>query len=280
MACKHTAGRVTTERLVRKLCSAAPLALLVLASACAGNSTRVPTGTPEPDKFLQERGTASLDERKWFTAREYFRQLVDAYPQSPFRADAKLGIGDTYIGEGTAEGYVLAQNEFREFLAFYPTHRRAGYAQYKLGMTHFYQMRAPLRDQTETREAIKELSVFLERYPDDELTSEVRAKLREARDRLSESEFRVGLHYFRTKWYPGAIERFRGVLKNDPEFTSRDGVYFYLAESYMRVQQPPSALPLFEQLVKEFEKSEYLADAQKRIDEIKALMSAEVKKGL
>jgi outer membrane protein assembly factor BamD len=263
------------------LCCAAPLALLVLASACAGSSTRVPTGTPEPDKFLQERGSAALNERKWFTAREYFRQLVDAYPQSPFRADAKLGIGDTYIGEGTAEGYVLAQNEFREFLAFYPTHRRAGYAQYKLGMTHFYQMRAPLRDQTETREAIKELLVFLERYPDDELTTEVRAKLREARDRLSESEYRVGLHYFRTKWYPGAVERFRGVLKNDPEFTGRDAVYFYLAESYMRGGRPPEALPLFEQLVKEFEKSEYLVDAQKRIDEIKALMSAaEVKKGL
>ena len=278
MACKHTAGRLT-KRVVRRVCSAAPLALLVLITACAGKSTRVPTGTPEPDKFLFDHGSASLNERKWFTAREFFRQLVDAYPQSPFRADAKLGIADTYIGEGTAEGYVLAQNEFREFLAFYPTHRRAGYAQYKLGMTHFYQMRAPLRDQTETREAIKELTAFLERYPDDELTSEVRAKLREARDRLSESEYRVGLHYFRTKWYPGAVERFRGVLKNDPEFTSRDAVYFYLAESFMRGGRPPEALPLFEQLVKEFEKSEYLADAQKRIDEIKALMSAEVKKG-
>lgn len=266
--------------MIRKFWKAAPLALLVAISACAGNSTRIPPGTPEPDKFLNDRGTAALTERKWFTAREYFRQLVDAYPQSPFRADAKLGIADTYIGEGTAEGYVLAQNEFREFLAFYPTHRRAGYAQYKLGMTHFYQMRAPLRDQTETREAIKELTTFVERYPDDELLTEVKARLREARDRLSESEYRVGLHYFRTKWYPGAVERFRGVLKNDPEYTSRDAVYFYLGECYMRVQRPPEALPLFEQLVKEFEKSEYLADAQKRIDEIKAQMSAEVKKGL
>ena len=32
-------------------------------------------------------------------------------------------------------------------------------------MTHFYQMHAPERDQTETREAIKELTRFLERYP-------------------------------------------------------------------------------------------------------------------
>ena len=235
MACKHTAGRVRTERLVRKLCSAAPLALLVLASACAGKSTRVPTGTPEPDKFLYERGSAALNERKWFTAREYFRQLVDAYPQSPFRADAKLGIGDTYIGEGTAEGYVLAQNEFREFLAFYPTHRRADYAQYKLGMTHFYQMRAPLRDQTETREAIKELSAFLERYPDDELTT--RGARQAARGARPVERVRVSASaciYFRTKWYPARSSASAACSRTTRSSRSRDAVYFYLAESYMR----------------------------------------------
>jgi len=70
---------------------------------------------------------------------------------------AKLGIGDTYLGEGTSEALVLALNEFREFLTFYPTNRRADYAQYKMGIAHFRQMRAPQRDQTETRETIKEL---------------------------------------------------------------------------------------------------------------------------
>ena len=43
-------------------------------------------------------------------------------------------------------------NEFREFLTYYPTHRRADYAQFKLGMTSFYQMHGPERDQTETRD--------------------------------------------------------------------------------------------------------------------------------
>ena len=111
-----------------------------------------PTGTPQPDKFLFERGTEELNKRRWLVSREYFRQLVDSYPQSKYRADAKLGVGDTYIGEGSAESYVLAINEFREFLSFYPTHKRADYAQLKLGMAHFYQMRAPERDQTETRD--------------------------------------------------------------------------------------------------------------------------------
>ena len=56
---------------------------------------------------------------------------------------------------------MLAINEFREFLSFYPTHTRADYAQYKLGMAHFYQMHGPERDQTETQEAINELTTFV-----------------------------------------------------------------------------------------------------------------------
>ena len=38
---------------------------------------------------------------------------------------------------------------------------RAYYAQYKLGMCHYYQMHGPDRDQTETREAIAELRTMV-----------------------------------------------------------------------------------------------------------------------
>ena len=276
MAVEHDGARMTRTPVHLALVRAGVAVALAAAAACATGPRRPPTGTPEPDKFLFERGTETLNERKWITAREYFRQLIDVYPQSPHRADAKLGMADAFIGEGTAESYVLGINEFREFLSFYPTHDRADYAQYKLGMAYFYQMRRPERDQTETREAIRELTAFVQRYPQSELIDEGRARLREARDRLSESEYLVGLHYHRSKWYPGAIERFRGVLERDPEFTNRDAVYFYLAEAFERVQQPAQALPYYERLLKEFEQSEYLLEATKRVD---ALKDAIVKKG-
>jgi len=256
----------------RGLC--ARLALLALsgalAAACSGAPKTPPTGTPEPDKFLFERGTESLNAKKWLTAREYFRQLVDSYPQSRYRADAKLGVGDTYLGEGSSEAYVLAANEFREFLNFYPTHGRADYAQYKLGMTFFYQMHAPERDQTETKDAIKELTTFVERFPTSTLIDEGKSHLREARDRLSDSEYRVGYFYYKTqKWYPGAIERFLGIVKSDPGYTRRDAVYYYLGESLLKVQRAAEALPYFDQLIAEFETSEFLDLAKKRSAELK-----------
>jgi tetratricopeptide (TPR) repeat protein len=71
------------------------------------------------------------------------------------------------------------------------------------------------------------------------------------------------------KWYVGAIDRFREVLKDDPEYTHRDAVYFYLAESLRLTKKEPEALPYYERLLKEFEQSEHLEATKKRIAELK-----------
>lgn len=251
------------------VCVAIACAAFAAGCASAGGRSAVPPGTTQPDQYLFDRGKTALDAKKWLTAREFFKQVTETYTQSPVRPDAKLGIGDTYLGEGSAESLVLAIAEFQEFLSFYPTHPRADYAQYKLGLAHFRQMRAPQRDQTETREAIREFENFITRYPNSSFLPEVRNRLRESKDRLAEAEFEVGRFYYRIRWYPGAIDRLNTLLKDDPNFTSRDGVYFYLAESYVKVNRNAEALPLLEKLVSEYEQSEYLVDAKKRLDEIK-----------
>jgi outer membrane protein assembly factor BamD len=257
----------------RNFLLAASLAAALLAAAipgCGPKQTPPQTGAGQADKYLFDNGTQALAKRQWLRAREYFRQIVDNYPQSAYRPDAKLGLGDTYVGENTLESLVLAINEFREFLTFYPTSARADYAQYKIGIAHFEQMLAPDRDQTETRAAVREFAAFLERYPGSTLADDAAAKLREARDRLSAADYRVGLYYFRSRWYPGCIARFVALLKENPQYTSRDAVYYYLAESYLALKRPAEARPYFDRLVKQFEKSEFLERAQQRLTELAA----------
>ncbi len=239
-------------------------------SGCASTGRgAIPPGTPQPDRFLFDRGSEALKEERWLTAREYFKQVTETYTQSPYRPDAKLGVGDTYLGEGTAEALVLAINEFQEFLSFYPTNPRADYAQYKVGMAHHRQMRAPQRDQSETRAALRDFEAFVARYPNSSLMPDVQTKLSEIRDRLSEADFSVGLFYFRQRWYPGAIDRLTAVMKENPEYTRRDRVYFYLGESLIKVERTAEALPYFEKLIAEFEVSEHLEDARARVATIK-----------
>jgi outer membrane protein assembly factor BamD len=244
-------------------------AALTLTGCGSKNKNAIPSDASQPDRFLFERGTEAIMKEKWIDAREYFRQVVDNYPGSPLRADAKLGVADAYLNEGGTENLILGANEYREFLTFYPTHARADYAQFKLAMTHHKQMRAAARDQTETRDALKEFETFFDRYPNSPLMPEVRQRWRESRDRLSEASYLVGLHYYRSKWPIGAINRFREVLADDPGYTHRDDVYFYLAESLIRVNRKDEAVVYFDRIVTEFEVSEHLLDAKKRVVELK-----------
>lgn len=249
---------------------AAVLALAVtgIGGCAAATTSAIPPNVSQPDQYLMERGTESLERRRWSDAREYFRQIVDNYPQSTFRPEAKLGLADAFMGEGGTEGLLRAAVEYREFLTFFPTHPRADYAQYQLAMTYHRQMRAAGRDQTETKEALQQFQAFFDRFPNSPLMPEVRDRWREARDRLSEYSYGVGMHYFRQRVYRGAIDRFREVLRDDPEFSQRDAVYYHLAESLARIGNPAEAVPYFERVVSEFEQSEYLADARRRLAEL------------
>jgi outer membrane protein assembly factor BamD len=260
-----------------RLTGLALLAATIAAVPACGTGLRrgsVPAGTAQPDQYLYDKGIAALKDKKWLTAREYFTQINDNYAQSPLRPDAMLAIGDSDLGEGTSEALVFAINEFQEFLSYFPTNPRADYAQYKLALAHVRQMRNPERDQSETRDAIKELETFVARYPSSTLMPEVRTKLREAHDRLSTSDYLVGFFYFRNKWYPGSIERFFAILKDDPEYTQRDGVYFYLAESLVKLKREPEALTYYDRLLKEFEQSDYLKESKQRLAELRAKVQA------
>jgi hypothetical protein len=53
-------------------------------------------------------------------------------------------------------------------------------------------------------------------------------------------------------------------------------VYFNLAESYVKIKRPAEALPLYERLVEEFQQSEYLVEARKRITELKATVAPKI----
>lgn len=260
------------RRVHVRLGSLTALLLIVggLATAACGSAQKLPpAGLMEADQWLFERANEAMKERKWFAAREYFRRLVDGFPQSPHREDAKLGIGDTYIGEDSIESNILAINEFREFLTFFPVSRRADYAQYRIGLAYTRQMLSPQRDQTATREAIRELELFMQRYPDSQWRSEVATLERAARDRLSQSEYEIGYFYARFNVCPGAIDRFRGILVSDPAFTARDGVYFYMAECLLKMGAPAEALPWYERLLAEFQKSEFIERSKKRVLELK-----------
>jgi outer membrane protein assembly factor BamD len=241
-------------------------------SAGCRRKTNLPAaGSVEADLYLFEHGTDSLKRKRWIEAREYFKKLVDTYPQSQYRQDSKLGIGDSYLGEDTIESNILAANEFREFLSFFPGNARTDYAQYKIAIAASNQMLGPDRDPTPAREALNACNIFLRNYPNSALKADVETVKRKAQDQLSGYDFKVGRHYYRVGWFPGALDRFKTLLEADPEYYQRDEIYYMTGEMYHRTDRDKEAVPYYDRVIREFEKSEFIEKSKKRLEEIARL---------
>ena len=229
-----------------------------------------PQGAVDADKFLFDRGTQLLAKKNWITAREYFKRIVDSYPQSQYRADAKLGVGDSYLGEGRTDSLILAVNEFKEFLQFFPLNDKADYAQYRLALASSKQMLSPERDQTATHETLAEVQHFKEAHPNSPYMPEVDKIYRQARERLSESEFRVGMLYFRIHGYIGAIGRFSALISDDPQYSKRDELFFYMAETCNKAPAlKAQAVTYYDMVMSEYPKSKYAKRAKRRLEQMK-----------
>jgi len=243
------------------------------AAACGSATERDPTlpppGTINPDQFLFQRGTDAMAKKHYLEAREYFRKIVDSYPQSQLRQDAKLGMGDSYLQENRIDSDILAINQYKEFIQFFPTHPKDDYAQYQVCVAQSRQILSAERDQTATHQTVTEADTFLQRYPNSAHKADVEKIRRAALDRLSDHELEVGLFNFRLHAYGGATDRFNYLLAHDPDYTRRDEVYYYLAESLLATKLQPAAVPYFEKVVKEFPNSKYFEASKKRLAEIK-----------
>lgn len=254
----------------RRFLTAGLAGLILALAACARPNPLPPPGTVDADQFLYTRGVEALEARRWLEAREYFRRIVDTYPQSQYRYDAKLGIGDSFLGEDSLDANIRAAQEFSEFLQFFPLHERADYAQYRLAISQQRQMLSAQRDQSATHRALHEFDVFLTNYPDSDLREEVLNRRREVRDQLSRHEFEVGLTYYRIRWYTGTVLRMQELLEADPAYSGRHEVLHYLAEALYRLERPKEALPFYEELVATYANSQHAENAQRRIEEIRA----------
>ena len=190
----------------------------------------------------------------------YFVPVPGAQAVQALYPDAKLGIGDTYMGEGSSESLVLAIAEYQEFLSFYTTHPRADYAQYKIGLAHFRQMRAAQRDQTETRDAVREFETFVARYPNSDLMPEVKSRLRAlemgAADVIAQPVDRLELvariaSVLRTKALADEVRRHTFELEDKvnqhtqqlEELALPPQNVRYLAEGHLRTSNPAVTVP-------------------------------------
>ena len=168
----------------------------------------------------------ALERSAGSSAREYFRQLMDSYPQSQFRAGRQAGHG-RYLHRRGLDRIIRAGDQrvpgVPQVLPDATDARLRAVSSWRWRTSTRCAPRCGIRPRPARPSA--SWIVFMERFPSSALREEATAKLRDARDRLRTRSIRWDVHYYRQKWYPGAIERFKGICRARPRFhASRRGV--------------------------------------------------------
>jgi outer membrane protein assembly factor BamD len=201
-------------------------------------------------------------------ARLLFKEVMHLYPDSIYARLAKIGIADSYYRQKDAAAMVMAATEYQEYVNLYPNSPDAVYAKYQIAMCYIRQMKSAGRDQTNTHKAIKALESMIRQYPGTDEAEEAKKQLEKARQRLALHYFDIGRTNFKMKAYMGAVNRFKQVIDDYPDFKYNDKLFYLTGRSYYAMRDYNSAMSFFQKIVNSYPQSKYLKKATEMMKEI------------
>jgi outer membrane protein assembly factor BamD len=254
---------------------ASGLALVLLLAGCGATTIDFEKLSSPSDQVVWEAAQQALEGKHYDAARQYFRRIVDAFPQSQYQPRARIGLADAYMAEGGPGNSILAVSAFREFLTLYPSAPEAAYAQYQAAEAYFKQKNSPDRDQMATKQALDEFQRLLDVYPNSPHIEPARGRIQECRQILAQSEFQVGYFYQRSrKAWRAAIGRYERVLREYPDYENLEEVIFRLGEALAASARFAEALPVLSRLKEEYPEGKWVSKADEILAEMPAMPAA------
>lgn len=169
-----------------------------------------------PAKTLLTKGMDDYNVGKYFTAIEFFQEILNRHPFSPEAPLAELKAADcSYYMERYPEALVL----YEEFANRHPTNESIPYVLFQKGMSHFKQIDRVDRDTAGATKAIDFFKQLLKSYPNSPYTNEAKARIAAANEFLADHEFFVAEYYVRAEKYDQAKVRLKYLLAKYPDRT-------------------------------------------------------------
>ncbi|MGH9586412.1 MAG: outer membrane protein assembly factor BamD, partial [Acidobacteriaceae bacterium] len=186
----------------------------------------------QPDKVLFDKAMHALKKGRYDVARLDLQTLLNTYPETEYAMRAKLAIGDTWYREGGSAALTQAENEYKDFITFFPNTPEAAEAQMKVGDIYFQQMQKPDRDPANAEQAEQQYRTMLQEFPDSPLVPRAKQRLREVQEVLAQREFEIGEFYAGRENWAGAIARLQTVADAYPLFSKADQTLITLGDAY------------------------------------------------
>ncbi len=241
---------------------------VLLAAGCGQKGAKLQKSVVPPDRTLFETGDEYLSKSQFIKARLAFQTLINTYPDSDLTADSYFAIGDSFYDEGGTQNLLQAEDQYKNFIIFFPTHPKAADAQLKIISANMKMMRSPDRDQNYTERAEAAIKRFEDLFPGSDYLPIVRQYKDEVQENLALRDFGVGEFYAQRGNYAGARSRFEDIPKNYPNFSRMDEAFYQLAQVLESSENKDEAAIYYGKIASGFPFSKRFEESRARLAEL------------
>ncbi len=200
-----------------------------------------------------------IADEQYTRAVEFLQKFITKYPYSKYATPAKLlRIKTAYIDNE----FVLSETLAARFIDAHPEHPSRDYAEYILGMSYYKQSESAQHEQVFSKKAKDTFSSLYKRSPHSEYASKAKQYIQELTNRIAKHEMLIGKFYVERQLYVGAINRFIVVKNNFPTSNVTPESLYWLASSYIALQQQAYAKQIITHLKKNFAGNEWQQKAE------------------
>lgn len=197
------------------------------------------TGCSDYNKILkskdpQERLTAALayyEEGECYKALPLLEELIGEYRGKQQAETIYFTYAQVHYCIGD---YHLANYYFKNFTKSYPTSEHAEESLFLAAMCSYRLSPNHSLDQDQTKLAISEFQVFVDRFPSSTLKDSCNAMVERLNEKLDRKEFEVAALYVKTEKYKAARIALENLLENNPGTPYREDVMLLLIESNLK----------------------------------------------
>jgi outer membrane protein assembly factor BamD len=209
-----------------------------------------------------DKGLEELKEENFAEATRYFSFVKQKFPFSRYAVLAELALADTQYARAS---YQEAIDAYKTFARLHPTHEKVedGYVAFKIADCYVQEMPGDWflvppafeKDQTAVRDAFRELSDFLDKYPESKYGGDVKKLRQQVMARLIEHEVYVARFYLDTGHPRAAVLRIEAAIRRYPESGREAELLLVLGQTHLEMGNARRARDTFQRVIKEYGKA-------------------------
>ena len=257
-------------------CAASALAVSGLAAAgltgCGGSQNSHNLSYGNNARALYKLKNSNFEDENCQKAEPILRRVRREYSYSRYAALAELRLADCLMQQSK---YVEAIAAYRAFVRYRPSHPEVSFARFRTAEAYYEQMPtdfilsppAEERDQSPTRDALRQLRRFILDFPEDSRVPRANEMATEALTLLAKHELYVANYYLDRDQPRAAIGRLETLLRAYRGSRIEPEALLLLGRTYLQMRDATEARSAFDELIRRFPRSGYAAQARGYLEE-------------